>query len=66
MDAAVITDLRIGDRVVITAKSPWCEFIDGMRGVIDRFDQGMAVVNVFDEGIDKEFYVPVSELTLTI
>lgn len=66
MDAAVISDFKIGDKVLITAQSNWCEFIDGMRGTIERFDQGMAVVKVFDEGIEKEFYVPPGELVQSV
>jgi hypothetical protein len=61
-----IDAFRIGDRVLVTARSEWCEFIDGMRGVIERFDGGMAVVKVFDEDMEKYFYVPTDELALTI
>jgi hypothetical protein len=63
---AALDGFAIGDRVMVVARSDWCAVIDGWRGAVAGFDQGMVVIKVHDEGIDKTFYVPAGELVLDL
>lgn len=56
-----------GDKVMVTAKTDWCAFIDGYKGTVTGFASGMVGMAYLDpdDGIEKLFYVPADELTLT-
>lgn len=61
-------NFRIGDKVRIVAATEWCAAIDGFKGAVTGFEQGMVCVTGLDpdDGVEKLFYVPADELTLAL
>lgn len=58
--------IRIGDKVVITAKDENYAFVDGWIGRVDCFDQGYAVVICARDDGEKTFWVPPEQLALHV
>jgi hypothetical protein len=65
----LLNTYRVGDRVMVTAKDEDYAFIDGWRGrVVERetLPGGWVAVECVDEGIEKQFIVPVDQVTLLV
>lgn len=59
-------DIRPGDSVVITAADDFFAFVDGWRGRVSGFNNGLVVVECQNEGMVKTFFVPPDQLRLTV
>jgi hypothetical protein len=62
----IVSTLRVGDRVMVTAKDDFYAYIDGWRGCVSGFQNGLVWVVVDSEDIEKRFLVPSDELALTV
>lgn len=63
---AAAAGFKIGDAVIITARTDWTAYIDGWTGRVAGFHGGHVIVKVTHEGTEKTFYVPPEELRLTV
>lgn len=68
---AAFSRIRVGDRVVITAKDEFFAFVDGWKGTVSGWNGGLAVVDVVDAeaqagGFKKQFLVPPDQLALSV
>jgi ribosomal protein L21E len=64
-----INTFRAGDKVIVTAKDDFYAFIDGWRGRVgssEGIPGGHVRVECIDEGIDKQFIVPVDQVALMV
>jgi hypothetical protein len=57
---------KVGDKVLITAKDAFFAFVDGWRGTVKGFNNGLAEVECERVDGTKTFFVPADQLRLTV
>lgn len=62
----IASDLRVGDSVLIQAKSDFFAFVDGWHGVFTGWNNGLAVVRCARPDGIKTFFVPPDQLVLSV
>lgn len=59
-------DLKPGDAVIVVAKGDFFAFVDGWRGVVQGFNNGLVQVKCDRVDGVKTLYIPANELVLSV